>query len=479
MDAINRVIVEVRVPETSAQTVGNVARRIDFSGFDIDLGFPPVPIEPAASRLQLSLSAARHRLVVARGTIAESGINALRAQDNVVEVYVDTELEPFDFTINTRGSRNCREEHSYDDDSFCPIPPCDCKPAQPHGCLIDVANYLGVNQIWQSGIKGDAVIIGIVDGGITAEVKLDRDTPGLVPRVVGGWPIADWGSIGRWENHGNKAAIDALGMAPHAELYDIRIANDSRFGGAVSDAIAGLNWAIDQYRSHGSPQILSCGWGIHRAANDPIYAIDANHPLTRKVVQALDEGILVVFAAGNGGQACPLPICGQDVGPGKSIWGANGHPRVMTVGAANIDEQWIGYSSEGPAALHECKPDFCGISHFMGYHACDSGTSTACAIIAGVIALFKQARPTLTQEAARRLLQSTAKDIGPPGWDRHSGSGIIQAKAAYDELVGRGLRPLVDVARFERLELENLYLKELFIELALEKRIRHAGAQSE
>ena len=29
-------------------------------------------------------------------------------------------------------------------------------------------------------------------------------------------------------------------------------------------------------------------------------------------------------------------------------------------------------------------------------------------------------------------MTSTAKDIGPAGWDQHSGAGIIQAKAAFD-----------------------------------------------
>jgi serine protease AprX len=410
--------------------------------------------------------------MLVRGTIGGHQIDALRKRSNVLEVYADTEIEPFDFAINSRRCEEFWDDSSFEDEFLCPIPPPDCNPNEHHGCLVDAANYLGADQIWQNGIKGEGIIIGIVDGGITAEVKLDRDTPGLVPRVVGGWPETSWGTIARWDGHGNKAAIDALGMAPRAEIYDIRISNGNQFSGAISDAIAGLNWAIEKYRRDGTPQILSCGWGLHQRILDPVYATDPKHPLTRKVVEAIEEGILVVFAAGNGGCSCPLEICGDDVGPGKSIWGANGHPQVLTVGAVNIDEQWIGYSSQGPAALDEYKPDVCGISHFMGYNSCDSGTSTACAVTAGVLALLKQSRPTLTQEAAKRLLKSTAKDIGPPGWDRHSGSGIIQAKSAYDEMVGRSSQRTVDAGQVERLELENQYLRELFIELALERRLR-------
>jgi hypothetical protein len=93
-------------------------------------------------------------------------------------------------------------------------------------------------------------------------------------------------------------------------------------------------------------------------------------------------------------------------------------------------------------------------------------------VAAGVVALLKQARPSLTQEVAKRLLKSTAKDIGPPGWDRHSGAGIIQAKAAYDKLVGSHTLGSADSARLEKLELENQCLRQMFVDLALEQRMR-------
>jgi serine protease AprX len=147
-------------------------------------------------------------------------------------------------------------------------------------------------------------------------------------------------------------------------------------------------------------------------------------------VDAINEGIIVLFAAGNCGQACPDGRCGTDNGPGKSTWGANGHPLVMTVGAVNKNEEYIGYSSQGPAALDPQKPDFCSISHFKGYFAPDSGISAATSIAAGITALLKQGNPALLQQQIKQVLKDTAKNIGPAGWDQHSGAGIIQAKAA-------------------------------------------------
>ncbi len=463
-----RVIVECRSQRFASIAAGNC----NSQQLKIDNSFPPVVINPASTELQMSLDAGQEHLVLIRGSILPTRFEELRTQPNVVGVHFDTELAPFHVQYGLPHCDDWLIDVGSELPTDCPIPPCDCHPTQPRGCLLDVAAYLGADQIWQDGINGDGVVIGIVDGGILAEGRMDPNLPGLVPRVIDGWPEANWGTLAGWRGHGNMVAIDALGMAPQASLYDIRISDSSQHTARMSDAIAGIHWAIEKYRAIGTPQILCCGWGLYQQSHDAKYATDVNHPLTRKIIEAIDEGILVLFSAGNGGQSCPATWCGSDTGPGKSIWGTNGHPRVITVGAVNKDEQLIGYSSQGPAALDEYKPDFCGISHFAGYFCSDSGTSAACAVAAGVVALLKQARPTLTQEAAKRLLKSTAKDIGPPGWDRHSGSGIIQAKAAYDKLVGHRSLNRADLARLEQLEVENRYLKELFVEMAIENRIR-------
>ena len=107
----------------------------------------------------------------------------------------------------------------------------------------------------------------------------------------------------------------------------------------------------------------------------------------------------------------------------------------MTVGAVNKNYEFIGYSSEGPAALDSNKPDFCSISHFTGYFVSDTGTSAACPVAAGVVALLKQADPSLSQSGIKQLIRETAFDIGPPGWDLHSGAGVIQPYEAYKRLL--------------------------------------------
>jgi serine protease AprX len=467
-----RVIVECRTHRTGSSD----GKWLKFLPMKVDASYLPLPIQPQSPELQRSLDVEGDVLFLVRGAVRPTQLEVLREHRGVVDVFFDNAVAPFYGRDGVVQPEDWLMDVRPGPITACAIPPCDGTPSQPHGCLLDVASYIGAEQLWQNAVNGEGITIGIVDGGITAESRIDPNRPGLVPRVTDGWPKANWGTIAGWRGHGNMVAIDALGMAPRASLYDIRISDGHPSSATMSDAIAGIQWAIEKYRATGTPHILCCGWGIYASSHDYRYAQDVEHPLTRKISEAMDEGIIVLFAAGNGGLSSPSTRCCDDVGPGNSIWGVNGHPRVMTVGAVNRDEELIGYSSQGPAALDEGKPDFCGVSHFAGYFSSDSGTSAACAIVSGVVALLKQVRPTLTQEAIKRLLKSTAKDLGPPGWDRHSGSGVIQAHAAYIQLKDHRPQIQVDHDRVKQLEAENQCLRDLFIDLAMERQLRREAS---
>ena len=396
---VQKVLVEIRVPKGQAAGVAlQMAAGLKVPNFQLDAEYAPVPINLSPQHAALGV-AADEEVVVVRGTIEVSNISTLEAQPQVIKVWRDTKIAPF--TSSYIAEKQTPLVVPSPALGTCPIPPCDCSPGTARGNIADVASYLGVDQIWTAGYKGNGIVIGIVDGGITAVGRTPK--PGetaKISRVIGGWP-SDWGTTAAaWGDHGNMTSTDSLGMAPEAQVYDIRISD----GDAISNALAGFQWAINQHRLDGTPHILSNSWGIFRESWDPAYARDPNHPFTRKVVEALDEGILVLFAAGNCGDTCPDGRCGSDTGPGRDIWGANGHPRVMTVGAVNKNEQFIGYSSRGPAALDPQKPDFCSISHFQGYFASDSGTSAATPIAAGIVALLKQANPATTQDLAKSAL---------------------------------------------------------------------------
>ena len=444
---LQNVLVEMRLPSRESASVAfKAGSEFSASGFQVDYSYTPVPMGRGDSGLESSMAEGTEQTVVIKGSIDPAKIAELEQQPNVIKVWPDGPIAPFAMDTMLEEEVETEDETGIlqlkQGFAACPIGTCDCAPGVPKGTITDVANYLGVNQIWTAGFRGDGIVVGVVDGGITAQGRTinsqDTSRPDwpnkLIPRVIGGWPVADWGTTGgSWDWHGNMCSTDVLGMAPNAQIYDIRISAGA-IPATISAALSGFQWAIDRHRIDGTPHILSNSWGIYQEAWDTIYARDPNHIFTRKVVDAINEGIIVLFAAGNCGDTCPDGRCGTDTGPGKSIWGANGHPRVMTVGAVNKNEQFIGYSSRGPAALDPNKPDFCSVSHFTGFFNSDNGTSAATPIAAGVVALLKHANPSLTQDQVKTILRNTAKDIGPTGWDQHSGTGIIRPKLAFDSI---------------------------------------------
>jgi serine protease len=66
-------------------------------------------------------------------------------------------------------------------------------------------------------------------------------------------------------------------------------------------------------------------------------------------------------------------------------------------------------------------------------YAVQQGTSMATPHVSAVAALVWSAHPDFTPTEVRRALQNSALDLGPPGYDKSYGFGLVQAKAALDE----------------------------------------------
>ncbi|MBI5569067.1 MAG: S8 family serine peptidase [Desulfomonile tiedjei] len=407
------VIVEMQVPREASK--GLVMKRADglsALGFRLDDTYEPLPIEAGTEEMESKLLAAGEEVVLVRGALDESRLSMMEKEPGVIGVWRDDEFE------------FCEKP--------CPKPftSCDCKPGEPKGTLLDVAKYLGVDKLWAEGYRGEGVVIGIVDDGIRAEGRY-QGTEKKIARVIGGYP-ENWGTMS--DNHGMMTATDALGMAPDAKILDIRI-----LGKHGSDIAKAYTWVVGQFQRHKTPQILSNSWGASAKGvkDQRSFPRNPKHPVNRKVAEAMQNGIIVLFAAANCGETCPDQRCGEYVGPGKSIWAPGALSEVMTVAAVNLREEWVGYSSQGPSAVEKNKPDFASITHFTGWAKCDNGTSAACPVAAGVVALLKGANPRLSQQVAKKLLMETAKQIGEPGWNAHTGAGIIRPKLAFDRMMGR------------------------------------------
>lgn len=447
-------MVELAVDDAaSPESILALAERLAEVTFKVDRRYGSVPIRAMKEDAE-RLVAARQRAVIVRGMVDGDKVSALESQPQVLKVWADAEIEPFRSPRIARRRKHPRKPAKPPKLKKLKKTPPDCSGGNaPLGDMADVVTALGVDKIWSLGYKGAGIVVGMVDAGICAK-NCPNPHPACtveIDRVIDGWPTNDWGTTAdEWEGHGNMTAFDVLGIAPEAQLYDIRIVNVNSgnpatdFKAWVSDAVTGYDWAIQRHQADGTPQILNNSWGLYKKSSDLQYATNPQSPFARQVEGALNEGIMVVFAAGNCGEACPYPKCGTaSVGADKSILGPNGHPDVMTVGAINLNKQWVGYSSQGKAVLppNAAKPDFCTFTQFTGYYpgldqnyASDCGTSAAAAVVAGVVALLKQYRDGLTQAQAKTALMTTAKDLLPAGPDPKTGAGMIRAKKAFDSI---------------------------------------------
>jgi hypothetical protein len=328
------------------------------------------------------------------------------------------------------------------------------------------------------GLTGRDVNVVIIDQGLNAEEIKARN-----PQNWGGGlatTTAVRGSEGRAEatttpgsapvtSHGMMIARNILDIAPEAKLYDVplippRIARANVFAStahAVFKAVIEKIIRLRESTGADSAWILVNAWAIFdRSGEYPPgdYTLDnrvelikeapgklsweVGHPLNRMVRIAVDNGIDVVFGAGNCGQFTAETRCGKhDRGEGNSIWGANAHEAVLTVGAVSANDQWLGYSSQGPAPWgydSRQKPDVCTPSHFCeDYDASriNSGTSAATGLAAGVLAAIRQkfGPGKLSSRQLKAAINASARGQGGI-WNARTGHGVLDAGALLTQL---------------------------------------------
>ena len=166
----------------------------------------------------------------------------------------------------------------------------DCRPFQPAVSIDAIRDHLGVGDVWQSGHRGDGIIVGIVDEGID----------GTEYPVIGGFNRAGAQAPGAASirSHGSMCAADVLVAAPEAQLYDYPFLVPRS-----SSALAMFSNVLEQRRLDGTPHVVSNSWGFYAVppqATNPNHEIwDIDHPLHRKIREVIESGALVVcFAAG-------------------------------------------------------------------------------------------------------------------------------------------------------------------------------------
>lgn len=302
-----------------------------------------------------------------------------------------------------------------------------------------------------SSLGSDAVIIGIVDDGfdlrhpdLQGKAVLSRDLFRNPSEPLPGEPTSgarDWhGTACASIAAGKAAGGDIVGAAPNARIMPVQMGPDIDTEGLAR---------IFEFMATNGAWVVNCSWGPKAA----------RYPLGERLANAISYcvregrnglGTPVLFAAGNENTSIN--------GDGR-LNGLATHPDVMAISSSTSLDERSATSNFG-TALSLCAPssggggwaivtsdvtgnwtDSNGVTRPRGGSASDyyeqfGGTSSSCALVAGVCALVYSAAPGLRARELRAILERTARRIGDPsaygpnGHSVHFGFGCVDAAAA-------------------------------------------------
>lgn len=312
----------------------------------------------------------------------------------------------------------------------------------------DLAVVLRATRTHRTGATGRGITVAMCDTGFWRHPFYDHH--GYRTKTA----LLAAGAVNANEDgngHGTGEAANIFAIAPDITLQPVK----------MGDAIDAIKLA----RNSGA-KIISNSWGYHVDLGNISWATLDPYlkALAQEIQLAINQGISVCFAAGNGHYAFPASM-----------------PSVVAVGGVHVNYPDLTFEASNYASSFTSKiypgrkvPDVCGltgrkvINAGSGYApsimlpvppnssldavwpatgaAGDgwgifSGTSAACPQVAGICALMLEKDATLTPAVIKENLKKSARDVtagvsaqgeaAGVGPDNATGAGLADAKWAY------------------------------------------------
>ena len=248
--------------------------------------------------------------------------------------------------------------------------------------------------------SGRGVTVYVFDGGVLAT---HPDLNGRVRRGFDAFPNEEHLCNAHGTAVAGAVAGRTLGVAPEAEIVDVKMVECRKMRGTIDAIVRGARWVLADHAQHPDHRAVA-NWSFIADTSATIPALDS------AVKQLLAAGIPVIVSAGN------LEMDACHISPGNS-------PGAIVVGASRVRRATLGASAplideRAPGTAYgSCIDVFApGDSVLLPSmdaqrHASEqlwTGTSMAAGYVSGAVALYFEAHPFATTEAVYQQLRTTA-----------------------------------------------------------------------
>ncbi|GIQ83827.1 peptidase S8, subtilisin-related [Kipferlia bialata] len=276
------------------------------------------------------------------------------------------------------------------------------------GCVAGVD--INVGPVWDKGYTGEGVTVCVNDDGIDYKGESEFSNVSLALSYNYQDDVNDPTPVLLTDTHGTACA--GIIAATHDNGYCIAgVAPGVELAGRViiSADLAVSDWTDAYTRGADEIDVYSNSYGYYTCSEGQCYQLLDVAPMEAAYQTATEAGAMIVFAAGNEGANA-----GADVNMDPSMRS----PDTIIVAAAGCTGT-PSYYSRGGSSVFTMAPggDFTSdaqdnlvLISTVGRDSCTddfSGTSAACPMVSGVLALAKEAQPGLTTRGAMHALAAT------------------------------------------------------------------------
>jgi len=263
-------------------------------------------------------------------------------------------------------------------------------------------------QAWDVSTGNAKAVIAVLDSGV------DPNHPDLASKLLPGYNF----------NDNNDNTTDVYGHGTMVAGIAAAVTNNSRGVSAIAWQNSILPIRVTDTDGYTTYSLLAKGltYAADKGAKTATmsFRIFGGSAFSSAAKYFMDKGGLAVAAGGNTGTNQSDPD----------------NPYILSVSATTNTDSLAAFSTYGPF-IDLSAP---GVSIWSttrgGGYGSGSGTSFSTPLTAGVASLIFSANPTLTPYQVEQIMESTAVDLGTPGYDIYYGWGRIDAARALSAATG-------------------------------------------